>query len=80
MKKHFEDLEQGAVFWGDECEVDKEEMLQYALKNDPLPFHTDEEAAKTSVWRSYRERGIHRHALVSLLYPALCRNGVPRWL
>jgi hypothetical protein len=38
MKKHFEDLEDGAVFWGDECEVDKEEMLQYALKNDPLPF------------------------------------------
>ena len=48
MKKHFEDLEHGAVFWGDECEVDKEEMLQYALKNDPLPFHTDEEAAKAS--------------------------------
>lgn len=48
MKKHFEDLDTGTVFWGDECAVDKEEMIQYALKNDPLPFHVDEQAAANS--------------------------------
>lgn len=48
MKLHFEDLEEGTVFQGDECFADPEEMLQYALKNDPSPFHVDEEAAKSS--------------------------------
>ena len=48
MKLYFEDLEEGAVFPGDECLVDRDEMLQYALKNDPSPIHVDEEAARTS--------------------------------
>ncbi len=46
MKLYFEDLEEGAVFRGDECVVDREEMLEYARKIDPSPFHVDEEAAK----------------------------------
>src|SRR5215467_417850 len=48
MKMYFEDLEVGAVFRGDECVADKDEMLEYARKNDPSPFHVDEEAAKNS--------------------------------
>ena len=48
MKLYFEDLEEGSVFRGDECVVDKEEMLQYAVKNDPSPFHVDEDAARSS--------------------------------
>ena len=46
---YFEDLEPGAVYWGDRCSVDKAEMLEYSRANDPLPMHLDEEAAeKTS--------------------------------
>jgi acyl dehydratase len=45
---YFEDLVEGAVYWGNECLVDKVEMLEYAHKNDPLPMHIDEEAAKQS--------------------------------
>ena len=48
MKMYFEDLEEGRVFRGDECIADKEEMLDYARKNDPSPFHLDEEAARNS--------------------------------
>ena len=48
MKLHFEELEEGTVFLGDECPADLEEMLEYARKNDPSPFHVDEEAAKNS--------------------------------
>ena len=45
---YFEDLVEGQEFFGDEVTVDKDEMLQYARKNDPWPFPVDEEAAKAS--------------------------------
>jgi acyl dehydratase len=45
---YFEDLVEGQEFVGDEVAVDKDEMLEYARKNDPWPFHVDEEAAKES--------------------------------
>jgi acyl dehydratase len=45
---YFEDLVEGHEFVGDEVMVDKDEMLEYARKNDPWPFHVDEEAAKAS--------------------------------
>jgi hypothetical protein len=44
---YFEDLVEGQEFVSDEVAVDKDEMLEYA-KNDPWPFHVDEEAAKAS--------------------------------
>jgi len=37
-----------AVAVGNDCLAEKEEMFQYALKNDPSPFHIDGEAAKNS--------------------------------
>ncbi len=49
MKKvYYEDLDEGSVHWGAECIVDKDEMLEYNRKNDPWPFHVDEEAAAQS--------------------------------
>lgn len=45
---YFKDLVEGTEFWGNECLVDKAEMLEYAHKNDPLPMHIDEEAAESS--------------------------------
>jgi acyl dehydratase len=46
MTLYFEDFEEGAVLIADECVADRDEMIDYAQKNDPLPFHVDEEAAK----------------------------------
>jgi acyl dehydratase len=45
---YWEDLTVGTVVSGDEVPVDRDEMVEYALKNDPLPFHTSEEAAEKS--------------------------------
>ena len=43
---YFEDIDEGTVWWGGGVVVDREEMLDYARKNDPWPFHVDDEAAK----------------------------------
>jgi acyl dehydratase len=45
---YFEDLEEGAVYWGAPCTVEKAEMVEYAQKNDPLPVHIDEAAAAST--------------------------------
>jgi acyl dehydratase len=42
----FEDLVEGAVFWGEEVVADADAMVAYAKKYDPWPFHIDAEAAK----------------------------------
>jgi acyl dehydratase len=47
---YFEDLKEGEQYWGSEGVVDKAEMLEYAQKNDPWPFHVDEEAARAGVF------------------------------
>ncbi len=44
----FEDLAEGAVFWGGEIVADVEAMVDYAQKYDPWPFHVDAEAAKAT--------------------------------
>src|SRR5512138_393240 len=44
----FEDLAEGSVFWGTEVVADADEMVAYAAKYDPWPFHLDVEAAKVT--------------------------------
>ena len=46
MTTYFEDIREGDIFRGDEVIVDNAEMLAYARRNDPQPFHVDEELAK----------------------------------
>jgi acyl dehydratase len=49
---YFEDLEVGAETYFGSYEVTREEMLEFAGKYDPQPFHlSDEEAAKTHFGR-----------------------------
>ena len=45
---YFEDLAENVEFWSEEFVVDEDEMLEYSLRNDPWPFHTDTEAAKAA--------------------------------
>ena len=49
-KIFWDDLEEGSVIWGNTVVVDPEEMLEYARRNDPQPFHLDEEAAKATIF------------------------------
>jgi acyl dehydratase len=49
---YFEDLELGAETYYGSYEVTREEVLEFARKYDPQPFHlSDEEAAKTHFGR-----------------------------
>ena len=49
---YFEDLEVGAETYFGSYEVTREEMLEFAGKYDPQPFHlSDEDAAKTHFGR-----------------------------
>jgi acyl dehydratase len=49
---YFEDLEVGAQTYFGAYEVTREEVLEFARKYDPQPFHlSDEEAAKTHFGR-----------------------------
>ena len=68
---YFEDLEVGAETDFGSYEVTREEVLEFARKYDPQPFHlSDEEAAKThfgriaaSGWHTARhDDGRHRPA------------------
>jgi len=45
----FEDLEPGLVIDLGEVVVDREEMLAFARRFDPQPFHLDEEAGRRSI-------------------------------
>ena len=50
--RYFEDIEIGAVTEFGSYEVTREEVLEFARKYDPQPFHlSDEEAAKTHFGR-----------------------------
>ena len=49
---YFEDLEVGAETYFGSYEVTREEMLEFAAKYDPQPFHlSDEDAARTHFGR-----------------------------
>ena len=46
----FEDLTPGRVFDLGSTVVDRDEMLAFARRFDPQPFHVDEEAGKASIF------------------------------
>lgn len=48
--RYFEDLEVGEEFHCGSIDVEKEEMLEFAERYDPQPFHIDEEAGEESMY------------------------------
>lgn len=46
----YEDLEPGSVFDLGKVEIDRADMLDFARRFDPQPFHVDEDAAKASIF------------------------------
>ena len=62
--RYFEDLEVGAETYFGSYDVTREEVLEFARKYDPQPFHlSDEEAAKTHFGR-IAASGWHTCAMV----------------
>ena len=47
---YYEDLEVGRVYQSGTLEVTAEEMVQFARRYDPQPFHVDGAAAETSIF------------------------------
>lgn len=50
FKQYFEDLELDKVEEFGSYEITREEIIEFASKYDPQPFHLDEEMAKKSVF------------------------------
>jgi acyl dehydratase len=60
MARYFEDIEVGTTYELDGTyEVTEAEVLEFAEKYDPQPFHTDKEAAKDSIFGSLAASGWH---------------------
>jgi acyl dehydratase len=64
---YFEDLPAGTVMDLGTYEVTREEILEFANKYDPQPFHTDEEAAKHSIFGGLIASGWHTCSMMMRL-------------
>ncbi len=67
-KRYFEDFAVGEVSKpSGRVRVDKDEIIAFAKKYDPQPFHIDEEAAKQSVFGRLVASGWHTAAMTMSL-------------
>lgn len=62
-KRYFEDFAVGDGFEAGGYRVTGEEIVEFARRYDPVPFHTDEAAAKESVFGGLVASGIHTIAV-----------------
>ena len=65
--QYYEDIEIGAVRDLGSTSVTREEVLEFAEKYDPQPFHLDEEAAEESIFGGLIASGWQTAALVMRL-------------
>ena len=68
MTDHYEDLEVGETYETGSYTVSKEEIIEFAEQFDPQPFHTDEEAAKESMFGELVASGLHTLCLSVRLF------------
>ncbi len=67
---YFEDLTPGRLFHTASHTLTQDEIIQFARQFDPQPFHTDPEAAKTSVFDGLAASGWHTSSLTMRLITA----------
>ncbi|MBV1774141.1 MaoC family dehydratase [Burkholderiaceae bacterium DAT-1] len=63
MKLWFEDLKPGRVFHGGPIKVETADVIDFAERFDPQPFHLDEAAGAASVFGTWVASGWHTAAL-----------------
>lgn len=68
MPTYYEDYEVGGTEEFGERTVAKEEIIEFAEKYDPQPFHTDEEAAKETMFGGLAASGWHTAAICMRMY------------
>jgi acyl dehydratase len=66
-KRHFEDFHAGEVAVSAPYAVTAEEIVEFARKYDPQPFHLDEEAGKRSIYGGLIASGWHTCAIAMRL-------------
>jgi acyl dehydratase len=67
-ERYFEDFAVGQVFKPrGRVQVDKDEIIAFAKKYDPQPFHLDEEAARQSIFGRLVASGWHTAAMTMSL-------------
>lgn len=67
---YFEDLTPGRRFETGSHTLTQDEIIRFARQFDPQPFHTDPEAAKTSVFDGLAASGWHTSSLTMRLITA----------
>ncbi|HZD26945.1 MAG TPA: MaoC family dehydratase [Alphaproteobacteria bacterium] len=72
--KYFEDFSIGQVFEMGTRTVSAEQIIDFARKYDPQPFHTDPEAAKQSMFGGLVASGWHTCALFMSMLVAMIRR------
>lgn len=56
---HFHELGQGDVFDFGSVVLSEEDIIDFARRNDPIPFHLDKEVAMQSPFKGLIASGIH---------------------
>jgi acyl dehydratase len=75
--RYFEDFTPGQVIELGSRAVTRDEIITFASAFDPQPFHTDEEAAKKSIYGGLLASGWHTGSLMMrLLYDGLLKETV----
>lgn len=73
--RYFEDFAEGQVYELGEATVSEEEILDFARRFDPQPFHVDREAAKRSMYGGLIASGWHTGSLfMSLMVRGLLHD------
>jgi acyl dehydratase len=67
-QRYFEDYVQGSVHEFGSIAVEEAEMISFASRIDPQPFHTDPEAGKRSIYGSLIASGWHSASLMMRLF------------
>jgi len=65
---YFEDLKVGQRFESGTHEIDERQIIEFAAKFDPQPFHLDAEAAKDTVFGGLVASGWHTAAISMRLF------------
>jgi hypothetical protein len=73
-KLHLEDLRPGASFRSGDWRVSAEEIIEFAERYDPQPFHTDPQAARATFFGGLAASGWHTAAITMRL---LVTDGLP---
>src|SRR3984893_11577385 len=68
LVRYWDDIKAGDVVDLGSRTMEKERMLSFAREFDPQPFHTDENAAKASIWGGLIASGWHTGSVLMRLF------------